>query len=81
MHFRNRDEGSDSGCFSQMDTFEFYFSILAEIILRTILVKPFRILSWPVHKHNNYEIAMLTVKTLQSIHTEANFDLFWEKWN
>ena len=70
MHFRNRNEGSNLG---QMDTFKFYFSlILAEIILShtDILSKTLQKASIQAHG-----IAMLTVKTLQSIRTEANFNL------
>jgi len=68
------------GVSSQMETFQFLFGILlAEMVFRhtdnlsKTLQKP------ELSSLQGYEIAMLTVKTLQSIHTESNFDLFWEK--
>ena len=63
-----------------METFQFFFGILlAEMVFRhtdnlsKTLQKP------ELSSLQGYEIAMLTVKTLQLICTESNFDLFWEK--
>jgi len=68
------------GVFSQMDTFKFYFSLkLAEMILRHTDNLSKTIQNPELASTQAYEIAMLTVKTLQSIRTEVNFDLFWEK--
>ncbi|XP_065891716.1 zinc finger MYM-type protein 1-like [Dysidea avara] len=67
------------GFSSQMDTFKFYFSlILAEMILRHTDNLSKSLQNPELASTQAYEIAMLTVKTLQSIHIEANFDLFWE---
>ena len=62
------------GVSSQMETFQFYFALLlAEMVLRhtdnlsKTLQKP------ELSSLEGYEIAMLTVKTLQSIRTETNF--------
>ena len=68
------------GVSSQMETFQFLFGILlAEMVFRhtdnlsKTLQKP------ELSSLQGYEIAMVTVKTLQSICTESNFDLFWDK--
>lgn len=68
------------GVSSQMETFTFYFSlVLAEMILRHTDNLSKTLQNPELASTQAYEIAMLTVKTLQSIRTEANFDLFWDK--
>ena len=63
-----------------METFQFFFGmLLAEMVFRhtdnlcKTSQKP------ELSSLQGYETAMLTVKTLQSIRTGSNFDLFWEK--
>lgn len=70
------------GVSSQMKTFQFFFGMhLAEMVLKhtdnlsKTLQKP------ELSSLQGYELAMSTVKTLQSTRTESNFDLFWEKVN
>ena len=63
---------------SQMTTYRFYFGlVLLELILRHTdqLSKPLENLD--LDSMEGHFIAMLTVKTLQTIHT--NFNLFWNK--
>ena len=68
------------GVSSQMEAFKFYFSLLlAEMILRHTDNLSKTLQNPELASMQAYEIAMLTVKTLKSIRTEQNFDLFWEK--
>ena len=69
------------GVASQMETFQFYFSLqLDEIISKHTTDNLSKTLQNPkLSSTQGYEIAMLTVKTLQSVRTESDFDLFWEK--
>ncbi len=63
-----------------MKTFKFYFSIvLSEMIFRhTDKLSP--TLQQPNFSTvEGNAVAMLTVKTLQSLRTEENFELFWKK--
>ena len=67
------------GVSNQINT-KFYFSLtLAEMILRHTDNLSKTLQNPELASIQAHEIAMLTVKILQSIHTEANFDLFWEK--
>ena len=65
------------GVTSQMHTFKFLFGlILCEMILRhtsQTLQQP------KLSSVEGREVAMLTVKTLQHLWSDDNFDLFWQK--
>ena len=68
------------GISSQMTTFPFLFNLLlSEIILRHTdklsqsLQKP------TMSSVEGHEIAMLTVKTLQGMHSDRDFNLFWDR--
>ena len=68
------------GVASQMETFQYFFSLsLAEMILRHTDNLSKTLQSPKFSSTQGYEIAMLTVKTLQSIRSESDFNLFWEK--
>lgn len=63
-----------------METFQFFFSLqLAEMILRHTNNLSKTLQNPKLSSTQGYEIAMLTVKTLQSICTESNFNRFWKK--
>ena len=68
------------GVVSQMHTFKFLFGlILCEMILRHT-DKLSQTLQQPtLSGDEGHEVAMLTVKTLQHLRTDDNFDLFWQK--
>ena len=68
------------GMASQMHTFKFLFGlILCEMILWHT-DKLSQTLQQPkLSSVEDHEVAMLTVKTLQYLRTDENFDLFWQK--
>ena len=68
------------GIVSQMDTFKFFFSLsLCELILHHT-DKLSQTLQQPkLSSVEGHHIAMMTVKTLEGIRTERDFELFWEK--
>ena len=63
-----------------MTTFQFLFSLhLSEMILQHT-DKPSQTLQNPqLSSAEGHEIAMLTVRTLQSIRSDSSFELFWLK--
>ena len=67
------------GISSQMRTFQYFFSlILSEMILRHTDKLSKTLQNPELSSTEAHEIAMLTVKTLQSIYSDDNFDLFWQ---
>ncbi len=68
------------GVGSQMRSFKFLFClVLSEMILRHT-DKLSQTLQQPkLSSVEGHAVAMLTVKTLQSLRTDDNFDLFWQK--
>ena len=66
------------GMRSQMQCFKFLFCFfLSEMILRHT-DKLSQTLQQPrMSSIEGHGVAMLTVKTLESLHAEGNFDLFW----
>ena len=68
------------GVGSQMQSFQFLFGlVLSEVILRHT-VKLSQTLQQPkLSRIEGHGVAMLTVKTLEGLQTEDNFDLFWER--
>ena len=68
------------GIASQMNTFRYLFGLLlSELVLRHVDKLSQTIRSPDLSSVEGKEIAMLTVKTLQSIRSDTNFDLFWKK--
>ena len=68
------------GIASQMETFRFLFSLLlSEMILRHTDKLSQTLQNPKLSSIEGREIAMLTVKTLQSLRSDMNFGLFWEK--
>ena len=68
------------GIASQMVTFQFLFNLLlSENILRHTDKLSQTLQNPNLSSVQGHEIAMLTVKTLQSMHTDRDFDLFWAK--
>lgn len=68
------------GIASQMETFQYLFSlILSEMILRHTDKLSYTLPNPELSSTQAHELAMLTVKTLQSIHSDENFDIFWQK--
>ena len=68
------------GVGSQMKSFKFLFCLfLSEMILRHT-DKLSQTLQQPMLSSvEGHEVAMLTVKTLEGLRTDDNFDLFWQK--
>ena len=68
------------GVGSQMQSFQFLFGlVLSEVILRHT-DKLSQTLQQPkLSRIEGHGVAMLTVKTLEGLQTEDNFDLFWER--
>ncbi len=70
------------GVESQMKTFKFYFSIVLSEMIFQHTDKLSQTLQQPNFSTvEGHAVAMLTVKTLQSLRTEENFELFWKKTN
>ena len=68
------------GISSQMQTFRFFFAInLAELILRHADRLSATLQQPDLSSVEGYEIAMLVVKTLETLRSEKDFDLFWMK--
>ena len=68
------------GIDSQMNNFRFLFGLLlSEMILRHTDKLSQTLQSPDLSSIEGHEIAMLTVKTLKTLHSDANFSLFWEK--
>lgn len=68
------------GVWSQMNHFKFLFGItLAEVILRHTDKLSQTLQQSSLSMVEGHGIAMLTVKTLETIRTEDNFTLFWQK--
>ncbi len=70
------------GVESQMKTFKFFFSmVLSEMIFRHTdkLSQTLQQTNLSTVEGYAVAIAMLTVKTLQSLRTDENFELFWKK--
>lgn len=68
------------GIAAQMGTFRFLFGlILSEMILRHTDKLSQSLQNPKLSSTEGYEIAMLTVKTLQSLRTDINFGLLWDK--
>ena len=67
------------GVDSQMQTFKFFFGLLlSELILRHTDKLSQSLQDPDMTTVEGHENAMLTVRTLESLRTEDNFDLFWE---
>ena len=68
------------GVSNQMDTFQFLFNLLlSELILRQTDKLSQTLQTPALFIVKGHEVAMLTVKTLQTICSDSNFDLFWDK--
>lgn len=68
------------GIASQMETFRFMFGLLlSEMILRHTDKLSQTLQNPNLSSTDGNEIAMLTVKTIQSVRSNTNFDLFWDK--
>jgi len=68
------------GVSGQMATFKFLFGLfMSEIILRHTDKLSQTLQNPQLSSVEAQEIAMLTVKTLQSLRLDINFNLFWEK--
>ena len=68
------------GISGQMATFKFLFGLfLSEIILQHTDKLSQTLQNPQMSSVEAREIAMLTVKTLQSLRIDTNFNLFWEK--
>ena len=68
------------GIATQMGTFRFLFGlILSEMILRHTDKLSQSLQNPKLSSTEGYKIAMLTVKTLQSLRTDVNFGLLWDK--
>lgn len=68
------------GIESQMEKFRFLFGLLlSEMILRHTDKLSQTLQSPDLSSVEGHEVAMLTVKTLQTLRSDANFDLFWKK--
>ena len=63
-----------------MDTFQFLFNLVLSEIILPQTDKLSQTLQPPaLSTVKGHEVAMLTVKTLQTIRSDSNFDLFWDK--
>ena len=68
------------GIASQMGTFQFLFGLLlSEMILRHTDKLSKTLQNPELSSTEGHEIAILTVKTLQRVRLDSDFDLFWEK--
>ncbi len=68
------------GVSSQMTTFQFFFGlVLSELILQHTDQLSKTLQNPDLSSMEGHYTAMLTVKTLQTIRTEADFNLFWKK--
>ncbi len=68
------------GIESQMEKFRFLFGLLlSEMILRHTDKLSQTLQSPDLSSVEGHEVAMLTVKTLQTLRSDANYDLFWKK--
>ena len=68
------------GIASQMESFRFLFGLLlSEMILRHTDKLSQTLQSPDLSSVEGHEIAVLTVKTLQTLHSDTNFNLFGEK--
>lgn len=68
------------GIESQMEKFRFVFGLLlSEMILRHCDKLSQTLQSPNLSSVEGHEIAMLTVKTLQTLRSVENFNLFWKK--
>ena len=68
------------GISSQMGNFRFFFGLLlSDMVLRHTDMLSKTLQNPELSSVEGHEIAMLTVKTLQSLRSESNFDMFWEK--
>lgn len=68
------------GIESQMEKFRFVFGLLlSEMVLRHCDKLSQTLQSPNLSSVEGHEIAMLTVKTLQTLRSVENFDLFWKK--
>ncbi len=68
------------GIASQMETFRFLFGLLlSEMILRHIDKLSKTLQNPALSSTEGHEIAILTVKTLEGMRSDSNFDLFWKK--
>ena len=68
------------GIQSQMQTFKFLFClVLTEMILRHTDKLSETLQAPKLSGVEGHEIAMLTVKTLETLRTDVNFNLFWQK--
>ena len=68
------------GIASRMGTFQFLFGLLlSEMILRHTDKLSKTLQNPELSSTEGHEIAILTVKTLQRVRLDSDFDLFWEK--
>ena len=68
------------GVSAQMETFDFFFGVtLGELILRQSDNLSRTLQKSTISASEGQCVADMTVRTLQSIRNDSNFDLFWEK--
>lgn len=68
------------GIASQMETFQFLFGLLlSEMILRHTDKLSKTLQNPELSSTEGHEIAILTVKTLERVLSDSDFDLFWDK--
>ena len=67
------------GVSAQMQTFQFFYGVvLGELILRHCDNRSRTLQKESISAAQGQEVADLTVKTLRSIRSDQNFELFWE---